>query len=90
MHIVIDAKHKTDLNSRITTDEVNGFAHSVKCFEIYKNGVAIQFSKPLEILTNNAIITNGRPHLDCDRMLADYNCIMIFNFHPTKSFQVVR
>jgi hypothetical protein len=77
---IIDAKHKSNSDSRVTTDDVKVFAMDVGNYEINPEGHEMRFENPLDIIDISAIITNGKPHLNNDGMLKDYKCIVVLIF----------
>lgn len=88
--LIIDAKHKVDDSKRITADDVKVFAIDVKNFEIPDDVYKIEFEAPLDCIDKCAIITNAKPHLDSDSMLAAYGCIIVYDFFPERNHLVLR
>jgi hypothetical protein len=88
--MIIDAKHKLDEATRITGDDVKVFAIDVKNFEIPNHVYSISFVAPLDVIDKCAIVTNAKPHLDSDGMLAEYGCIIIYDFYPQRMPEVLR
>lgn len=88
--LIVDAKHKSKSDQRVTTDDVKVFAIDLQNFEIDTEGHTIEFEPPLDAIDKSAIVTNGQKHLDSDGMLAEEGFILMYNFYPDKTHSVMR
>jgi hypothetical protein len=88
--LVVDSKHKKRPDSRVTTDDVKVFAKDLEDFEVESSSYEVKFAPPLDVIDKSAIITNGKPHMDSDAMLADLGFVVLFNFYPGKNAEIIR
>ncbi len=86
---IIDAKHKKRKRDRVTTDDVKVFVNDVASLNIDISLIIVQFDAPLNEIDKCAIITNGQKHLDNDKMLADYKCMVMYDFYPGEAIKIL-